>query len=114
MTSRECCESAEASLNTARQLLMNPSPSAFEDCLQALSEVTRFLESMTHGNPQDWDPTVYFTFHRIRDGVRGLRAQIEHGSNLISGWMQLRHSEGYTRRGSPELAEQQTQRLLEA
>jgi len=114
MTPQERCEAAENSINAARKLLLSPSPAALEECLQILSQVIETLETLVAGSSRDWDPLVHAAIRRIRFGVSGLRVQIGHGANLISGWMQLRMGEGYTRAGSPELTDQGSNRLLEA
>lgn len=114
MTAHERCESAESSINFARKLLLTPSPAALEECGHILSQVIETLEMLVAGSSRDWDPLVHAAIHRIRFGVNGLRIQIGHGSNLIAGWMQLKMGEGYTRQGSPELAERQSKRLMEA
>lgn len=113
MTPRECCEAAEGGLARAGQLLLTPSPSALEESLQTLSQVLEILETLATGTSRDWDPAVHLAFRRIQTGSRALAAQIEHGSNLVGGWMQLRLGEGYSRQGSPTFTEVEAERHLE-
>lgn len=113
MTPRECCEAAENSLAQAGQLLLTPSPGALEESIQVLSRVIELLETLASGNARDWDPVVHLAIHRVHNAARGLAPQIEHGSRLVRGWMQLRMGEGYTRSGSPQFAEPEAARSVE-
>ncbi len=114
MTPRECCEEAENSLAQAGELLLNPSPGALEESVQALSRVMELLETLASASARDWDPVVHLAIHRIQTAACALAPRIEHGSKLVRGWMQLRMGEGYTRGGSPQFAEPETGRGLEA
>lgn len=114
MTPREHCQSAEAGLDRVRQLLLEPCPGAFEQCLPVLSQVIETLESLAAGTRHDWDPAVHQAFHRIRASARTLQPQIEHGSNLVRGLMQLRFGAGYTPGGLPVFTEREAESLFEA
>jgi hypothetical protein len=113
MTPQECCQAAEQNLARAGEFLLNPSPSALEECLQILGQVIETLETLAKGTTLGWDPAVHLAIHRIQTGARALGLRIEHGSYLIRGWMQLRLGEGYTRRGLPSFSEPQTERQME-
>jgi hypothetical protein len=114
MNPKECCDAAEHSLARAGKYLLDPTPSALEECLQLLNQVTDMLEALTKGTPLRWDPAVPLAIYRIQTGARALGLRLEHGSNLVRGWMQLQCGEGYTRRGLPTFTEPQTERHLEA
>lgn len=114
MTPRESCLAAESGLLRVQRLLLDPRPETLEQCLQILSQVIELLENLAAGTSTDWDPAVHVAFDRIRKSARGLQLQIEHGSNLVRGWMQLRFGEGYTRRGMPEFTDRESARVLEA
>lgn len=114
MNPKACCDAAEQSLARAGEFLLNPTPGALEECLQLLNQVTEMLETLTKGTPLGWDPAVPLAIYRIQDGARALGLRLEHGSNLVRGWMQLRRGEGYTRRGLPTFTETQTERQMEA
>lgn len=107
----QSCRSAEARLEEAAQLLR---PSSIEPCLCALAQVIEILEEVAAGNARDWDPAVHEAFQRIRETARHLHRQVEHGRNLVRGWMQVRFAAGYTRRGQPEFDERESARFFEA
>jgi hypothetical protein len=111
MTPQESCQSAEAGLREAQQLL---GPGTMDQCLVALAQVIEILEEVAAGNARDWDPAMHLAFQRIRGAARDLHVQVAHGSNLVRGWMQLRFGAGYTRRGKPEYSERESERLFEA
>jgi hypothetical protein len=111
MTPQESCQSAEAGLREAQQLL---GPGTIDQCLVALAQVIEILEEVAAGNVRDWDPAIHLAFHRIRGTARDLQTQVAHGSNLVRGWMQLRFGAGYTRRGMPEYSEREAERFFEA
>lgn len=114
MTPQESCQTAESGLLKAQELLLDPRPEAFEQCLHLLSQAIEILEALAAGSSRDWDPPVHLAFRRILISARTLRHQIDHGSNLLRGWMQLRFGNGYTRGGLPEFSETREQRLFEA
>jgi hypothetical protein len=111
MNPQQSCQSAESNLRQAQQLLR---AGTMDQCLVALAQVIEILEEIAAGNARDWDPAVHLAFHRIRDAARDLHTQVDLGSNMIRGWMQLRFGAGYTRRGLPEFTEREPERLLEA
>ena len=114
MTAAESCRAAESRLDQAGRLLSQPSPELVDQAIDALAGVIEILEKLAAGNSRDWDPAVHLALHRIRAGVRRLRLQIAHASNLLCGWMQRKFSTGYTPRGLPEFAERESGRALEA
>jgi hypothetical protein len=114
MNPQESCQAAELRLQTAQQLLLDPRPGTLDQSLEVLSQVIEILERLAAGSPRDWDPAVHVAFDRIKAGAANLRLQVDHGSNLIRGLMQLRFGEGYTRGGLPEFAQAGAERLFEA
>lgn len=114
MDPRERCQAAEHALAKAGDLLLQPTPSAMEDCLQALTQVLEILESLAGVTAFSCDPAIPLAAHRLQAGARLLAIRLEHASNLLRGWMQLRLGEGYTRRGAPRFAEVDAMRHLEA
>jgi hypothetical protein len=111
MTPMESCRSAEARLEEARELMR---PATIDQCLGALAQVIEIMEEIAAGNKRDWDPAVYLAFKRIRDAAGNLHRQIEHGSTLVRGWMQVRFAAGYTRGGLPEFEERESRSMFEA
>ena len=111
MSARESCVTAEDRLREAERLLR---PATLGQCLQALGQVIELLEEIAAGNPGDWDPSVHVAFSRIRSSAQDLRLQIEHGSQLVRGWMQLRFGAGYTPKGLPEFADCESRSHFEA
>jgi len=101
---------AAARLDEAAQLLR---PATLDQCLHALAQVIEILDEMAVGNPRDWDPEARTALHRIRGAAGNLQRQIEHGSNLVRGWMQIRFSAGYTRGGQPEFDGRESRGLFE-
>ncbi len=114
MNPRERCQAAEQALARAGELLLTPTPGAIEECLQVLSQTIELLEGLAGETALGGDPAVPLAMHRVRDGARALGVRLEHGSNLLRGWMQLRRGEGYTRRGAPRFAEIDAMSHLEA
>ena len=114
MKPKESCQTAESGLLRAQRLLLNPRPDTLEQCVEALSQVIEVLEELARGTSRDWDSNVYMSFQRLRASTRDLHLQIAHGSNLISGWRQLRFGAGYTRSGLPEFNNPTAERLFEA
>ena|ERR1700722_9447188 len=114
MSPQESCQQAEAGLQTAGQLLLSPSPDALESCLPVLRQVIEILETLAARPARDWEPALRVDFHRIQANARHLQLQIQHGANLVHGWMQRRLSAGYTRAGLPEFDGPAAERLFEA
>jgi hypothetical protein len=114
MNPQESCQAAEAKIQEAQRLMLDPRPEAIERCLNELSQVIALMEKLTTGGSRDWTPEVHASFHRIKSAVDRLRLQIEHASNLCLGWLQVRFGAGYTRQGLPELAERDTKSSLDA
>lgn len=114
MNPQERCQTAERALAKAGELLLNPTPDALEECLDAFSQVIQILETLAAGTVLGRDPAVGLAAHRLQQGARALAIRLEHGSNLLRGWMQLRLGEGYTRRGAPRFAEAAATRQMEA
>jgi hypothetical protein len=103
MDPRESCRQAEDQLQAAAALLR---PGTLGSCLEAFRRGIELLETMVAGNPRDWDPAIYASLARIRNTAQTLKAQIEYGANLISGWTQVHLGVGYTRFGQPAFWEE--------
>lgn len=102
MTARESCALAEDRLRQAQSLLR---PNSLELCVQTLGQVIELLEEIAAPGHEHCEPAVHLALHRIRQSARDLQIQVDHGSRLVSGWMQVRYSAGYTRRGQPAFNE---------
>ncbi len=111
MAIRDSCAAAEDRLRQAQTLLR---PNTLDQCVHALGQVVEILEEIAAGSARDWDPEMHLAFHRIRASAQSLQVQVEHGSRLIRGWMQLRFGAGYTRRGHVQLDEFEAARNFEA
>ncbi len=114
MTPHQCCESAEFGLSRVQQELLHPSPNALDESLQTLIEAAESLRALGAGGSGELDDSVRQALQRVQTSARNLRIQIDHGSNLVRGWMQLKFGSGYARNGSPEFAPPVAGQSLEA
>jgi hypothetical protein len=110
---QEACQETENKIIEAQRLMAGARPETLDLCLTELGHAIAILEQLVAGNSRDWTPAVSASFHRIRRTTARMNRQIEHGSNVCMGWMQLRHSTGYTQQGRPEFMRNQARNSIE-
>jgi len=110
---QEACQETENKIREAQRLMAGARPETLERCLTELGHAIAILEQLVAGNSRDWTPAVAASFYRIRSAAARLNQQIEHGSNVCLGWMQLRLSTGYTQQGRPEFARNRARNSIE-
>jgi hypothetical protein len=114
VTPEESCQAAETSLAAAQRLLSDPRPERLEQGLEALCRAIEIMENLAAGTSRDWDPAVHLAIHRVHASSRHLHRQVEHGTNLVRGWMQRKFGAGYNRGGLPEFTGRESARSFEA
>ena len=99
----ERCREAEARIRKLQVSITNPSAACLEACADELREVIRLLaEGERSCSIMPCDRLAVQQFKRT---IRRLGSQLDHGSNLCLGWLQLCAGAGYTDQGRPLLSE---------
>jgi hypothetical protein len=99
----ECCQDAENRLAAIQKLLTTPEPSALERCEAELRAAAILLAPWV-SSPEPARVEDRAALRTLRKSVRRVAAQLEHGTNLCSGWAQIRLAAGYSIQGKPVLA----------
>jgi hypothetical protein len=113
MTSVESLERAESELMQAERLLGDVRPEAVERCNQLLSRAADIFGCLSSSPAGPHDPAMTAVLIRIRAGAARIQSRIDHASNLVRGWRQMKFASGYTRCGQPEFAEESGGRSFE-
>ncbi|MGD1090859.1 MAG: hypothetical protein ABSB35_02575 [Bryobacteraceae bacterium] len=97
----ESCHAAEARIQAVERLLLESRPGSLEQCETELREVAVILQRLVSEGKGHFSPETGAAFKRIKQATGRLQRQVEHASNLWTGWLQLRLGTGYTDRGRP-------------
>lgn len=106
MSLEERCGQLNSRLQNLQASLCPPNPERMERCETELKEVIRVLTACAAERRLARDPAhpgERAALRQLKQAIRRLSAQLEHGLNLCQGWAQLRLSAGYTDQGRPIL-----------
>lgn len=105
MTAFESIGNARTRIAEARELLVRPSAGSLDRCRELLGDVADILLTLIQEGPAGLTPEIIQVAREIQETAQQLQVQIEHGSRICRGWMQMRMSTGYSDRGVPILVE---------
>jgi hypothetical protein len=108
MTALESIGTAQAHLGEAKQLLLQPTPAALDNCRAHFSEVVQILEELIAAGAGGLTPEVRNSVRQIQQAAQEVQAQIEHGSRFCLGFLQMRMGVGYNELGAPLMVESMT------
>lgn len=107
MTAFESIGNARTRIAEAREMLVRPTPGSLDRCRELLGDVADILLTLIQNGPAGLTPEIIEIAREIQQTASALEAQIEHGSRICLGWMQMHMSTGYSDRGVPILVETQ-------
>jgi hypothetical protein len=81
-------------------LITTPEPSALERCEVDLRAVASLMARWV-SSPEPTGAGDRAALKNLQTAVRRLGVQVEQGSNLCSGWAQIRLAAGYSGQGKP-------------
>ena len=97
----DSCRLVEAKIETIEKAVLESRPNLLDQCEADLREVAAILQSLISSGNKQMPREARESLDRIRRTSIRMQRQVEHGSNLWIGWLQLRLNAGYTNRGRP-------------
>ena len=108
----EHCLEAEIRIREIQSQLAEPSVERLERCEAEIRLLIRGLPSPQAGLSVEAQDRA--ALQRLRQSVRAVAVQLQHGVRLCQGWAQLFNSSGYTQRGVPILVRAESTTSFEA